>query len=184
VLAALFAAIAQYDGDVRWKKDALGLRNKFSQVSLNCKTSSDAAYKEAKVRAEDLAELLRGGTVDLPKGEASDELGKLISRPPLMKRMEESRTEYLGKWTSDKGAFSKNKDALLREAQFLALLAQIIQDPTFDSGDDATYVGYAAALQKQCLELVEAIKTDNQAGAQSCVAQISKACDTCHGEYR
>jgi hypothetical protein len=184
VLASLFAVIAQYDGDVRWKNDALGLRNKFSQVSLNCKTSSDATFKEAKARAEDLAELIRGGTVDLPKGEGSDELGKLISRPPLMKRMEEARTEYLGKWTADRGAFAKNKDALLREAQLLAMLAGIIKDPTFDSGDDATYVGYAAALQAQCLELVEAIKTDNQTGAQSAVARINKACDTCHGEYR
>jgi cytochrome c556 len=183
-LAALFAVISQYDGDVRWKKDAIGLRNKFSQVSLNCKTSSDATYKEAKARSEDLAELLRGGTVDLPKGEGTDDLGTLISRPPLMKRMEEARANKLGPWTSDKGAFSKNKDALTREAQLLAMLAQIIKDPTFESGDDATYLKYAADLQAQCLELVEAIKTDNQSGAQSAVARISKSCDTCHGEYR
>ncbi|HEX3870665.1 MAG TPA: hypothetical protein VHV77_09525 [Pirellulales bacterium] len=183
-LAALFAVIANYDGDVRWKKDAIGLRNKFSQVSLNCKTSSDAAYKEAKARSDDLAELLRGGTVDLPKGDSTDELGKLISRPPLMKLMDEACKAHISPWTNDKGAFNKNKETLTREAQLMAMLAEVIKDPSFDSGDDPTYVAYAAELQKQCLELVEAIKSDNQSGAQSAVSRINKSCDTCHGEYR
>jgi hypothetical protein len=101
-----------------------------------------------------------------------------------MKRMEEARANHLGPWTNDKGAFTKNKDTLVREAQFLAMLAELIKDPTFDSGDDPTYVGYATELQKQCLELVEAIKSDNQSAAQSAVSRISKSCDTCHGEYR
>ncbi|MBS0210528.1 MAG: hypothetical protein JSS27_16410 [Planctomycetes bacterium] len=184
MLAALFNVIAQYDGDVKWKKDAIGLRNKYAQVAKNCKTSSDATYKEAKARADDLNELLRGSSVDLPKEEAPDDWVQIAGRPVLMKRLEEARTNKFGPWTSDKGAFGKNKDALMREAQVVTMIAQVIKDKTYDSAEDTEYVGFASDLEKQCLELLDAVKGDNQSAAQSAVSRISKSCDTCHGSYR
>jgi cytochrome c556 len=185
MLAALFGVIAQYDGEVRWKKDAAGLEKAFSQAGFNCKTSSDAAYKEAQKRAQDLAELVRGGTIDLPKGDASVAWHDLLNRPALMRRMEEARGGgKVSKWLSGKSEFKKNKDGLLREAQLLAMLSEVIKDKGFESGDDESYQKYAAALQKQCLALLEAVKNDDQDKGQSSFAQVGKACDTCHGEFR
>ena len=185
VLATLFGVIAQYDGDVRWKKDAAGLEKSFSQAGFNCKTSSDAAFKGSQKCAQDLAELVRGGTVELPKGDASLPWSDLVNRPALMRRMEEARVGgNVSKWLSNKSEFKKNKDALLREAQLLAVISEVIKGKGFESGDDEGYQKYAAALQTKCLGMIEAIKNDQQDKAQSEFAQVSKACDACHGEFK
>lgn len=184
-LAMLFGVIAQYDGDVRWKKDAAGLEKAYSQAGFNCKTSSDAAYKEAQRRSQDLAELVRGGTVEVPKGDASLPWNELLNRPALMRRMEQSRTDgKITKWLSSKTEFKKYKDGLTREAQVLAVIAEVIKAKGFDDGGDESYQKYAAALQQHCLELTEAIQSGNQDKAQSAFAQVNKACDTCHGDFR
>jgi cytochrome c556 len=183
-LSTLFAVIGQYDGDVKWKKDALGWRTKLAHVANNCKTSSDAAFKGAQVAVGDLKNLLNGQNVDVPKAEGEFEWGKEILRSSLMKRFETARTERLGAWTSDKSAFTKNKDNLLKEAQILAMLAKVIREPTFDNGDDEAYLKYASEFQKECQALVDAVKTDNQPNAQSALSRISKSCDSCHGEFR
>src|SRR6185369_12192887 len=47
-LALMFGVIAQYDGDVRWKKDAPGLRALYARVASNCKVGTDNSFKEAK----------------------------------------------------------------------------------------------------------------------------------------
>jgi hypothetical protein len=185
VLATLFGVIAQYDGDVRWKRDAPGLEKEFSQAGFNCKTSSDAAYKGSQKCAQDLAELVRGGTVELPKGDASLPWPELVNRPALMRRMEEARNGgNVSKWLSNKNEFKKNKDSLLREAQLLAVVSEVIKSKGFESGDDEVYQKYAGELQKQCLAMIEAIKTDQQDKAQSDFAQVSKACDACHGDFK
>lgn len=185
VLATLFGVIAQYDGDVRWKKDAAALEKEFSQAGFNCKTSSDAAFKGAQKCAQDLGELVRGGTIDLPKGDASLPWHEMVNRPALMRRMEEARGGgKVSKWLSGKTDFKKNKDGLLREAQLLTMLSEVIKDKGFESGDDESYQKYATALQKQCLAMLEAIKSDDQDKAQSAFAQVGKTCDTCHGEFR
>lgn len=185
LLAALFGVIAQYDGDVRWKKDAPGLEQAFAQVSNNCKTSSDAAYKAAQMWSQNLSELIRGNTVETPKGEGPTTWHELLNRPALMRRMEEARAGgKMSKFLSSKGEFKKNKDAVLREAQLLTMLSEIIKDKGFESADDESYQKYAAALQQQCITLAEAIKDDDQDKAQSTFAQVGKACDTCHGDFR
>src|SRR5262249_55737586 len=124
-LAALFGVIAQYDGDVRWKKDGPGLEKAFSQAGLNCKTSSDAAYKEAQRRSEELGDLVRGNTpADLPKGDAAAPWSELLNRPALMRRLEEAREGgKITKGISSKNDFKKGKDALLREAEVLAMIS-------------------------------------------------------------
>lgn len=183
VLTVLFGVIYKYDGEVRWKKDAAGLEKMFAQAAVNCKTSSDAAFKEAQQRSTDLADLVRGGNITAPKADDERSWGEVLYRPALMKRLEEGRADKL-KGTSNKGDFTKNKEALLREAQLFAVISEVIRDKSFDSGDDAAYQTHAAEFQKQCLELVDAISTNNQDGAQSAFARVSKSCDTCHGDFR
>jgi hypothetical protein len=185
-LAALFGVVARYDGEVRWKKDALGLEKVFSQAGFNCKTSSDATYKEAQRRSVDLGELVRGGTIELPKVDGETAWSEAVNRPSLMIRMEEARDgeNRLGKGTSNKTEFKKNRDALLREAQVLAMISEIIKDPAFESADDASYQGYVVKLQSVMLDMCEAIKGDNQEKAQTLFAEMNKACDSCHGDFK
>lgn len=185
VLTSMFGVIARYDGDVRWKKDSLALEELCSKIVHACKTSSDAAYRQTQKGANDVAELIRGGSVaDLPKPDPDATWGKLLHRPALMKRMETLRSgERLGKYLN-KSEFAKNKDAALRDAELLTVFSEIIKDAAFESGDDDTYQGYAKEFQKQCLEMVDAIKLGNADAAASALSRVSKACDTCHGDFR
>lgn len=184
-LATVFGVISEYDGDVRWKSSAAGLRKMFSQAGFNCKTSSDSAYKEAKVRSDELASLIRGGTVETPPNQESGvPWPEVVNRPPLMQRMEVAQRERLKAWTSDSGTFGKNKDAILREAQLLAVLALVIKSDGYEYSDDDTYVEYADELQKHCMTVAEAVKANDFATAQSATSLINKACDACHGDYR
>ena len=101
-----------------------------------------------------------------------------------MKRMEVLRSgDRLGKFLS-KSDFNKSKDAALRDGELLLVFSEIIRDAAFESGDDDTYQGYATEFQKQCLEMVDAIKLGNADAAGSALSRVSKSCDTCHGDFR
>ena len=184
-LALLFGIIDQYDSDVRWKKDAGGLREIFRRAGGNCKVGTDNSYKEARQRSDDLAQVISGGKVDLPKADPDVKWAEVANRPPLMTRMgKEGYSPKIKTWTSDKGEFSKNRNALLEEAQIVAAIAHVIQDPSYENGDDETYVGYAKDLESQALEIAEAVKADSFERAQKAAAQLNKACSTCHEGYR
>ena len=184
-LAMLFGVVSQYDGDVRWKKDALGLRDIFRRAGVNCKVGTDNSYKEAHQRSDDLAQLITGGKIEMAKPDPDAKWADVANRPPLMQRMgKEGYDPKIKAWTSDKGEFSKNRNALLEEAQIVAVIAHLIQDPSYEFADDSTYLEYAKDLEKQALEIVEAVKGDDLARAQKAAGQLNKACSACHEGYR
>jgi hypothetical protein len=184
-LAMLFGIISQYEGDVRWKKDSAGLREVFRRAGVNCKVGTDNSYKEAHQRSDDLAQLITGGKVELPKADPDAKWADVANRQPLMVRMgKEGYSPKIKAWTSDKGEFSKNRNALLEEAQIVAAIAHLIQDPSYEFADDETYLEYAKDLEKQALQIAEAVKSDGFERAQKAAGQLNKACSTCHEGYR
>ncbi len=88
-LALLFGIIAEYDGDVRWKKDSPSIRDLMARTGFNCKVGTDASYNEAKLRKDELETLVRGGGAPSVAGvDPKASWDKLVSRPPLMQRLE------------------------------------------------------------------------------------------------
>lgn len=186
-LAMLFGVIAQYDGDVRssWKRDALALRDLFKRAGVNCKVGTENSFKEAKQRSDDLAQLIGGGKIELPKPDPDVTWSDVANRPPLMIRMgKEGFDPRIKAWTADKGEFSKNRQALANEAQLVAVIAHLIQDESYEFADDEGYQGFAKELERQAVEIVEAIKADSFERAQQAAGQLNKACSSCHGDYR
>lgn len=184
-LAMLFGVIAQYDGDVRWKRDALPLRDLFKRAGVNCKVGTDNSFKEAKQRSEDLAQLIGGGKIELPKADPDAKWADVANRAPLMTRMgKEGFDPRIKAWTADKGEFSKNREALAKEAQIVAVIAHLIQDESYEFADDDGYLGFAKELERQASEIVDAIKADSFERAQKAAGQLNKACSSCHGDYR
>ena len=184
LLAVLFAVIGQYDGEVRWQKDAANMRTLFGRAGFNCKVGTDNSFSEAKVRSQDLTELVRGGTIESRPADDEFQWPEVANRPPLMKRMERSLRERLGPWTANRIEFTKNREAVVHEAQLLTVLARVIKAEGYEYADDATYREYVDQLERQCLELIEAAKNGELPGAESATSQLNKTCDACHGDFR
>ena len=184
MLAVLFGVIGQYDGTVRWQKDGPSLRDLFGRAGFNCKVGTDNSFNEAKLRSQDLADLIRGNTLESRTAEAEFQWPAVANRPPLMKRMERSLRERLAPWTSSKGDFTKNREAIIREAELLLVLARVIKSDGYEYADDNAYRDYVNALEQQCHEILAAAKEADLPRAQSATSQMNKTCDACHGDFR
>ncbi len=184
LLAAAFAIINDYDGDVRWKNQAACARDLFARSGYNCKASTEQTYRDVKQRSEDLAALLRGETLQSPKGEATTDWGKVADLSPLMFRFQTAQRDRIAPWTADAGSFKKNVAVLDHEAELLAALAEVISRPDMENADDEKFRGYAKALQKSALELQRAVNDDNYDAARTAAGTLSKACTNCHADFR
>lgn len=185
VLAVCFAVIAEYDGDVRFKDKAAGMRDAVGRSASNCKVASQGAFNEAKLRFEDLQSLVRGSSVDVPAGEAVVPYNdKVANRPPLMQRMEDALDRGLKPLTANKAEFDANKDKILHEAEVLRMLAKVIQDGSYEYADDESYIEHAVAIENECANIVSGLKTGDLQQVQSAVGGISKACSACHEFFR
>jgi hypothetical protein len=185
MLAVAFAVIAEYDGDVRWKNQALVARDLFAKTGFNCKVATDQSYSDAKARADDLIALVRGETLpSTGNPETKTPWAKVANRPPLMNRLELAQQNRIAIWTANAGDFGKNLEAIYREAQIVAVLAEVIQREGYDFTDDNSYKSFARDLEKHALEIAEAAKSKNFEQARLAAGELAKACSNCHGSFR
>ena len=183
-LALLFAIIAQYDGDVRWKEKGAAVRDLMARAGQNCKVGTDASFSEAKLRKEDLEQLVQGGGINAGNGEADAKWEKIADRPPLMQRLEQAQQQGIAVWTANSSEFSKNSAGLLHEAELVAAIAHSIQQEGYEFADDETYQGFARQMQSAALDVIGAVKGKNYQAARAASGNIEKACSACHEGYR
>ncbi len=214
LLATLFAIDAQYDGPLRWQRESPAMRNLLARAGLDCTVGSDGAYKEAKARAEDMENLVRGGSANRPlkNGTGSEpnrpsrvrevpvpvfqqapkpagvtaelDWPQVSNRAPLMKRLEQAQQQVLAMGTASSDAFSRTAEKLSHEAQLIAALAEVIGRDGYEFSDDETYREYCRAMQAHALELRAAVEQKDYANARQAVAEIGKACGDCHAGFR
>lgn len=184
-LAILFAVTAQWNGDVRWKDVAAGLRNEFARSAVNARVGSDVTYREAEVRKQELADLIRGGRPQAPQAVASvEDWSQVAARPPLMQRIDVAHQERLLRWLADEKAFDKNRDEIRHEAQVVALLASVIHRNAYEFSDDETFTGYANELQQAASDVAAAAAADDFPQAREAIGRATNACANCHDGYR
>jgi hypothetical protein len=183
LLAALFAVIAEYDGDVRWQRHATAARDGFARAGVHAKVASDAVFQEARARLEDLESLLQGSNVAAaPAGES--DWTELADRPALMLWMERAESQTLRPAASSEAEFRRLRDKARQQAQVLAALARLIRGEGYEFAADETYVKYAEALERHAHDLAEAAEQDQYKAARKAAADTRKACDDCHADYR
>ncbi len=183
-LAAMFGVIAEYDGDVRWKTQALGARDAFGKVAANCKVGTDASYNESKLRKADLEDLVGGASPDLKPSPEDFVWGKLIDRGPLMQRLEMAFNERLKPWTSDSSTFEDNVEKVLHEAEIVAAMSELLMKPEMEDGEDEDYMGFSNRMKAAARDIVDAVKLNDSDRASKAAGEILKACDECHEYYR
>lgn len=184
-LAILFAVTAQFDGDARWKDAAAGLRDAFARAAASAKVGSDATYREASARKQDLADLIRGGRPPVPNADTTvEDWSQVAARPPLMQRLNIAHQERLMKWLADDAAFRRHQSDVAHEAQLGALIAEVVHRPKYEYWDDETYAGYAKELQQAASDVAAAVAANDCEQAREAIGRATNACANCHDGYR
>jgi cytochrome c556 len=184
-MAVCFAVIAKYDGEVKYKKSALALRDGLSRAAANAKVNSDQALQEAKARLNDLIQVRNGGG-----GPAADNADPkapfkaIVDVSEAMKRMASAHEEgeCLKVWIAAADGFKSKKAQIVHQAEMLGMLAKVLQDPSYEYPDEFGQI--AKGVQTAAEEIVQAVKADNHQAAQTAVGKITNACTNCHGKFR
>jgi hypothetical protein len=184
VLAMLFAIINEFDGDVRFKKDAAAARDIFARTASNAKAGNNNVYNEAKKRKDELLDLINGAALTAKAEAEENDWTKVADRSPLMQRLEAAQEKKLAKWTSSTDAFSEEIENVLREAEIIAAISEVLTREGMEDADDEAYVGFANLMKRSALDVVAAVKSNNAEQARRATGEIAKACSDCHDNYR
>jgi hypothetical protein len=184
VLAMLFAVAAEHDGDVRWQDVAPGFRDVFARAGYNSKVGTDATYREANQRKNDLSELVAGSRPQVPEADRDANWTQVADRPPLMQRMNIAHEERLTKWLANEREFAEHQDEVRHEAQLAAAIADVIGREGYDYWDDEQYASYARELRQAATDVAAAAESSNFQQAREAASRMTKACTDCHEGYR
>jgi hypothetical protein len=185
MLAMLFAIAGEYDGDVRWKKDAPAARDLFARTAANSKVGTQQAYNEARLRKQELQDLVGGQSPYEGKvADAKVQWSSVCDRPPMMQHLELIFDPRVKAAVSDEGNFKSSIEKLSHDAEILAAVGTVLAKEGMADADSDEYKAFCEVLKKSGREIVEACKNKNYATASSAVSAIAKACNDCHELYR
>ena len=185
MLAMIFAVINEYDGDVRWKKDAAAARDVFARTASNAKAGGNInVYNESKKRKDDLMDLTNGSALAYEPEEQVNNWESIVDRSPLMRRLTIGAEEHLSVWTSNKDEFSDNMEEILHEAEIVAAIGEVLTREGMEDGDDEDYAVFAKQMTRGALDVVAAVKLNDADQARKATGEIAKACAGCHENYR
>ena len=185
VLAMLFGIAGEYDGDVRWKKDAPAARDVFARTAANSKVGTSQVFQEAKLRKAELQDLVGGSSPYQGKdAEAKAVWGSVCGRTPLMQHLDRIYEPQLKPLLADKGQFTANIDKVVHDAEMIAAIGAVLAKEGMEDADADEYKAFCIKLQKAGKEIVEACKVKNFDAASSAGTAIGKTCTECHESYR
>lgn len=185
MLAMLFAIAGEYDGEVRWKKDAPAARDLFARTAANSKVGTQQAYNEAKLRKQELQDLVGGQSpYEGKEAEVKAQWGSICDRAPLMQHLELIFEPRVKAAVSDEGNFKSNAEKLAHDAEIIAAIGTVLAKEGMNDADSDEYKAFCEVLKKSGREIVEACKNKNYDAASSAVSAIGKSCNDCHELYR
>jgi cytochrome c556 len=186
VLAMTFGIIGEYDGDVRWKKDAPVARDAFKQTAANAKVGTTGVFNEAKKRKEELADLI-GGSNPFEGKSADAKIANwkdVCDRSPLMQYLENVWEPRLKPACSDKGQFTANQEKVLQDAEIFAAIGAVLAKDCMEDADAKEYVDLCNKLKNASRDIADAVKAKDFDKASKAATEIGKSCTECHENYR
>jgi cytochrome c556 len=185
VLAMLFGIAGEYDGEVRWKKDAPAARDVFARTAANAKVGTSQVFQEAKLRRDELGDLVNGSSPFGGKeAEAKATWKDVCNRAPLMQHLESIWEPRLKPLLADKGQFTANGSKIAHDAEMIAAIGDVLAKNGMADADDDEYQAFCAKLRDGGKAIAEAVKVKNFDAAAAGSGIISKSCVACHENYR
>jgi len=185
MLAMLFAIAGEYEGDVRWKNDAAAARDVFARTAANSKVGTQQVWQEAKLRKDELTDLIGGSSPYTGKpAEAKAAWKDVCNRAPLMQHLESVWEPKLKPLLADKGQFTANSEKVQHDAEVIAAIGQVLAKEGMEDADSEEYTKFCQALRDGAKAIVEGAKSKNYEQAASGGAAIGKSCTECHENYR
>ena len=184
MLSLLFAIIREYDtDDVRWKKFAPVAQAAFARSAAATRVGSAQAYQNAKLRKEDLMELVRGGTFAVSE-KAPEQLdwSAVVDRSPLMIRLQLAMDES-NPAMANKTEFVSNNELIYRHANMIAAISEALVKEGMDEAEEDDYVAYAKSMQQAASQIVAAIKNQDFEAASDALNVVEQTCSNCHEEW-
>lgn len=183
-LAILFAVIAEFDGDVRWKEEAPSLRGRFAAAAKSCTSGTDQSFAEAVELKTLLEDLVRGERLGSAPAPVPSRWSDVADRPLLMKRMERALQEQISPALANSKEFTKRAAVLGQEAEVLGMLAAVIDREEFEYWDDESFQEQSDALRDATRELRRAAVEGNYDAARAAAGRAGQSCSACHEGYR
>lgn len=182
LLGSLMAVIAQYPDEIRWKASAPYARTVFSRMAANCKVGTQQVFNEAKLRQQDLGDLLKGTKLNGNPEETS--WADTADRGPAMQILEWALRENLAPTTNSEDSFNGNMEEVVKYAELVAAYGLILQQEGMTDADDENYVQFAKAMVAAANETLKGVRSKDADLARSAVAKIDQSCNKCHETYR
>jgi hypothetical protein len=184
LLSMWFAIIFEYEGEVRWKQAAAVVQPACWRAAANARTDGEQAYQYARLRKEELQELVRGGSFgDAEKPIEAVDWSQVIDRVPTMLQLETSLNN-LKTLTANKGDFEGGLEDVLQQASVIAVIGKVLAEEEMEGGDDEDYRGLASEMTKTAQNLLQACKLRDFDSAGKAVNQIEQSCNKCHEDWR
>jgi cytochrome c556 len=182
LLATLMAIIQEYPEDIRWKHSAPYGRMIFARTASNCKVGTQPVFNEAKLRTQDLNELLKGSKLSGQAETVSWE--ETSDRTPAMKILEWALRENLSKLTASEKEFQQSKEEVKKYAELVAAYGLVLQQQGMSDSDDETYIELSQSMTEAASMVVTATIAGDAESARVAVGKIDQSCNKCHESYR
>ena len=184
LLALLFGIIHEFDGDIRWKRGAEGLRDRFALVAMNCKVGTLPVFKQAQQSKQMLEDVINGSLPKQSPGQGDSKWGAVVSRGPLMNRLETAYEERISKWTSGPAEASANRDRIIHEAHITAAIAEVLSREGMQEADEDDYAEHCRNMKSYALEIIQGLEQQDPRATREAVGGLYKTCSSCHESYR
>lgn len=184
IMATLFGVITEYQGDIRWKKDAKSMRDLLAASAGRCNSGAIEVFNECKTRKEDIEDLLRGSKVNSPKVKEESDWSQIADRSLLMEYLDVLSKEKLPELTNTDTGVKKSPEDVTRLADMVALTGHVLIQDGMDEADDDEYKALAEQMKKAATAVSQAVERGDADGARRAVGAINQSCDACHENYR
>lgn len=183
ILAVMFAIINEYGGDVRFKNQAAAARDLIARTAFNCKSGSTQVYNEAKLRKNDLQDIISGGGLSKREAEPENDWSMIVDRSPMMEYLEQLQ-DGIKETTNSVAKIKSSVDDVKRQAELFTVVSEVLLQEGMDEYDDEDYIALSKSMGEHSMAIVNSLKTDNFDSIRKSVGGITQSCDACHEQYR